>query len=68
MVGEIELTGDALDLAGDELTLIAYSAEPGTQAEDQLKLLATWTATARPPPRRPPEPPPSAVGPRRLHR
>ena len=25
--GEIELTGDALDLAGDGLTLIAYSAE-----------------------------------------
>jgi hypothetical protein len=49
VVGEIELTGDALDLAGDELTMIAYSAEPGSQAEDQLKLLATWSATARPP-------------------
>ena len=48
MVGEIELTGDALDLAGDGLTMIAYSAEPGSQAEDQLKLLATWSATARP--------------------
>ncbi|HXD26326.1 MAG TPA: helix-turn-helix transcriptional regulator [Propionibacteriaceae bacterium] len=48
VVGEIELTGDALDLAGDGLTMIAYSAEPGSQAEDQLKLLATWSATARP--------------------
>jgi hypothetical protein len=46
VVGEIELTGDALDLAGDGLTMIA--AEPGSQAEDQLKLLATWSATARP--------------------
>ena len=49
VVGDIELTGDALDLAGDGLTLIAYSAEPGSQAEDQLKLLATWSATAHTP-------------------
>lgn len=49
VVGEIELTGDALDLAGDGLTMIAYSAEPGSQAEDQLKLLAAWSATARTP-------------------
>ena len=47
MVGEIELTGDALDLAGDGLTMIAYSAEPRSQAEDQLKLLAAWSATER---------------------
>ena len=64
VVGEIELTGDALDLAGDELTMIAYSAEPGSQAEDELKLLATWSATAR---TRTPEAagtsPPSAGGP-----
>jgi transcriptional regulator with XRE-family HTH domain len=49
VVGEIELTGDAMDLAGDGLTMIAYSAEPGSQAEDQLKLLATWSAMARTP-------------------
>jgi hypothetical protein len=47
VVGEIELTGDALDLAGDRLTMIAYSAAPDSQAEDQLKLLAAWSATAR---------------------
>jgi transcriptional regulator with XRE-family HTH domain len=47
VVGEIELTGDALELASDGLTMIAYSATPGSQAEDQLKLLATWSATAR---------------------
>ncbi len=46
VVGEIELTGDALELAGDGLTIIAYSVEPGSQAEDQLKLLAAWSATA----------------------
>jgi hypothetical protein len=43
------LTGDALDLAGDRLTMIAYSAAAGSQAEDQLKLLAAWSATARTP-------------------
>ena len=53
-VGEIELTGDALDLAGDGLTLIAYSAEPRSQAEDQLKLLAAWSATRHTPPPSPP--------------
>ena len=64
VVGEIELTGDALDLAGDGLTMIAYSAEPGSQAEDQLKLLATWSATARPlAPEAAGTNPPSAVGP-----
>ena len=64
MVGEIELTGDALDLAGDGLTMIAYSAEPGSQAEDQLKLLATWSATARTPASEPAGTnPPSAIGP-----
>src|SRR5215211_5005341 len=49
VVGEIELTGDALDLAGDGLTMIAYSAEPGSQAEDQLKPLAAWSATVHTP-------------------
>jgi hypothetical protein len=46
VIGQIELIGDALELAGDELTMIAYSAAPGSQAEDQLKLLAAWSATA----------------------
>ncbi|WP_329476547.1 helix-turn-helix transcriptional regulator [Kribbella sp. NBC_01484] len=47
VVGEIELTGDALELTGDDLIVIAYSAEAGSHAEDQLKLLATWSATER---------------------
>jgi len=45
VVGDLELTGNALELPGDELTLIAYTADPGSQAEDQLQLLAAWTAT-----------------------
>ena len=45
IVGDIELTGNALELPGDDLTLIAYTADIGSEAEDQLQLLATWTAT-----------------------
>jgi transcriptional regulator with XRE-family HTH domain len=45
VVGEIELTGDAFELPGEGLTMIAYSAEVGSQAEDQLQLLAAWSAT-----------------------
>ena len=45
-VGDLELTFDALELPGEpELTLTAYSAEPGTVAADNLSLLASWAAT-----------------------
>ena len=47
VVGDIELTGDALELAADDLTLIAYTADVGSPAEDRLRLLATWTASQR---------------------
>jgi transcriptional regulator with XRE-family HTH domain len=47
VVGDIELTGNALELPGDDLTVIAYTADPGSQAEDQLQLLAAWAATHR---------------------
>jgi transcriptional regulator with XRE-family HTH domain len=46
LVGEIELTGDALELTGDGLTLIAYTAEPASQTQQQLDLLASWHADA----------------------
>lgn len=42
VVGDIELTGDALELPGDGLTIIAYTAEPGSAAEEKLALLASW--------------------------
>lgn len=48
LVGEVELTGDALELPGDGLTLIAYTAEPASQAEEQLAFLASWSSTANP--------------------
>ena len=48
VVGDIELTGDALELAGDGLTIIAYTAEPGSAAEEKLALLASWQRTTAP--------------------
>ena len=48
VIGEIELTGNALELPGDGLVLIAYTADPGSAAEQQLQLLRTWTATHHP--------------------
>ena len=53
VVGDIELTGNALELPGDDLILIAYTADPGSQAEDQLKLLTSWAATQIPATARP---------------
>jgi transcriptional regulator with XRE-family HTH domain len=53
VVGDIELTGNALELPGDDLILIAYTADPGSQAEDQLKLLTTWAASQGPAAARP---------------
>ncbi|WP_181365303.1 MmyB family transcriptional regulator, partial [Arthrobacter sp. HMWF013] len=43
LIGEIELTGDALDLPGQDLTLIAYTAEPGSHAQEQLDFLTSWS-------------------------
>jgi transcriptional regulator with XRE-family HTH domain len=49
VIGDLELTGDALELPGDGLTIIAYTAEPGSAAEEKLRLLASWrgATTAR---------------------
>jgi transcriptional regulator with XRE-family HTH domain len=47
-VGDLELSFEAMQLPGDDgLTLIAYSAEPGTRSHDALALLASLRATAR---------------------
>jgi PAS domain-containing protein len=46
VVGDLELAFDAMELPGNSgLTMIAYSAEPGSPSEDNLKLLASWSAT-----------------------
>ena len=49
VVGELALAFDAMELPADPgLTLTAYSAEPGTPAEEKLHLLASWSTTADP--------------------
>jgi len=46
VVGDLTLTYEALDLAADSgLRISAYTAAPGSPADDALKLLATWAAT-----------------------
>jgi transcriptional regulator with XRE-family HTH domain len=47
-VGLLDLVYHSLDLAADDdwvVDLTIYTAEPGTPAEDRLKLLASWAAT-----------------------
>jgi hypothetical protein len=47
VVGDLQLTYNRLDLAADPgLTLVTYTAEPGSRTEDALKLLGSWAATA----------------------
>ena len=48
VVGDLEVTGDALELVGDGLTVIAYTAEPGSAAAEKLALLASWQRTTAP--------------------
>jgi transcriptional regulator with XRE-family HTH domain len=49
VVGELALAFDAMELPADlGLTLTAYSAEPGTAAEEKLRLLASWAVTVEP--------------------
>jgi transcriptional regulator with XRE-family HTH domain len=45
VVGDIELTGEALELTGDGLTLIAYTAEAGSSAQQQLDFLTSWSSS-----------------------
>lgn len=49
VVGEIELTGEALVLPGDPgLTIITYTVEPDSPSEQALRLLASWNASHQP--------------------
>ncbi|NGP05711.1 helix-turn-helix domain-containing protein [Rhodococcus sp. 14C212] len=48
VVGPLDLVYHSLDLAADDdwvLDLTLYTAEPATDSEDRLKLLASWAAT-----------------------
>jgi transcriptional regulator with XRE-family HTH domain len=43
LVGEVQLTGDALELPGEGLTLITYTAPADSDAQEQLDFLASWS-------------------------
>jgi transcriptional regulator with XRE-family HTH domain len=46
VVGELQLTYEVMDLSADPgLSLVVYSAEPGSASQDGLNLLASWAAT-----------------------
>jgi transcriptional regulator with XRE-family HTH domain len=46
VVGDLHLTFEALDLPADPgLSLLTYSAEPGSTSQDALELLGSWAAT-----------------------
>jgi hypothetical protein len=50
VVGDLHLMFEAMDLPADPgLSLVVYSAEPGSASEDGLKLLASWAATLEEP-------------------
>ena len=49
LIGDIELTGDSLEIPGEGLTLIAYTAEPGSHAQEQLDFLTSWSAAGKRP-------------------
>ena len=34
-----------MELPGEDLTFLAYTAEPGSPSQDALNLLASWAAT-----------------------
>jgi transcriptional regulator with XRE-family HTH domain len=46
VVGDLDLAFERLDIATDQgLSIIAYTAEPGSTSDDSLQLLAHWAAT-----------------------
>lgn len=45
-MGDLDLNFEAMSLASDpNLTMLIYTAEPGSATADALKLLASWEAT-----------------------
>ena len=46
VVGDLHLSFEAMELPADPgLSLVVYSAEPGSSSDDSLRLLASWAAT-----------------------
>jgi transcriptional regulator with XRE-family HTH domain len=45
VVGDLDLTFEAMELPGEDLTMLVYTAEPGSPSQEALDLLASWAAT-----------------------
>jgi len=43
IIGDIELTGDAMEVPGDGITVITYTAQPDSRATQQLAFLTSWS-------------------------
>jgi transcriptional regulator with XRE-family HTH domain len=45
VVGELELSFNRLEVLADDLTIVVYTAEPGSKSAETLRLLASWAVT-----------------------
>ena len=45
VVGDLDLSYEAMELPGEDLTVLVYTAEVGSASQDALNLLASWAAT-----------------------
>ena len=45
VVGDLDLSYEAMELPGEDLTVLVYTAEPGSPSQDALNLLASWSVT-----------------------
>jgi len=50
LVGDIDLTGEAMELPGDGLVIVTYTAEPGSPAAEALRFLSSWASRVDGPP------------------
>ncbi len=53
LVGDIDLTGESLELPGENLVIITYTAEPDSPAAEALRFLTSWATHPGAPVERP---------------
>jgi len=45
VVGHLDLAFEAMELPGEDLTMLVYTADAGSRSQEALDLLASWAAT-----------------------